>query len=158
MELKIKDLAKLLNISEKTIYRFIKDKKIPYYKIGHRYRFIKQEINEWVLNNKVNITGEIINLNKSVEPVNFCSLVKNGGIFYRVTGDKPSEIIKNTVNLISTPKDLDKNVIIYHLLQRERMMPTAVGRGIAIPHARSPIITDIENESVSICFLEHPVH
>ena len=36
-------------------------------------------------------------------------------------------------------------------------MPTAVGKGIAIPHPRNPIITDLKSASVSICCLEKPV-
>jgi nitrogen PTS system EIIA component len=37
------------------------------------------------------------------------------------------------------------------------LMPTAIGKGIAIPHPRNPIITDLKNASVSICCLESPI-
>jgi PTS system nitrogen regulatory IIA component len=37
------------------------------------------------------------------------------------------------------------------------MMPTAIGKGIAIPHPRNPIIADIGNESVTLCLLKKPV-
>ena len=52
MELKIKDIVDLLQVSEKTVYRWIKDKKIPCYRINHQYRFNRAEINEWILSSK----------------------------------------------------------------------------------------------------------
>ena len=37
------------------------------------------------------------------------------------------------------------------------MTPTAIGKGIALPHPREPILTDPLNQSVSICFLRDPI-
>jgi excisionase family DNA binding protein len=52
MDLKIKDIADLLKVEEKTINLWIKDKKTPCYKINHQYRFNKTEIKEWILSHK----------------------------------------------------------------------------------------------------------
>ena len=49
MELKIKDIVGMLQVNEKTVYRWIKEKKIPCYRINHQYRFNRAEINEWIL-------------------------------------------------------------------------------------------------------------
>ena len=52
---------------------------------------------------------------------------------------------------------MDREKITDALLKREEMMSTSIGGGIAIPHPRTPVITDVENASVSICMLEEPV-
>jgi excisionase family DNA binding protein len=53
MDLKIKDVADLLNVSESTIRRWIAEGKIPAYLINHQYRFSRTEIENWVMNHKL---------------------------------------------------------------------------------------------------------
>ncbi len=60
MDLKIKDISELLQVSEKTVYRWIMGSKIPAYRINHQYRFDKTEINEWILKNKINFSDKIL--------------------------------------------------------------------------------------------------
>jgi PTS system nitrogen regulatory IIA component len=157
MELKIKDIAELLQVPEKTIYKWIQEGKLPAYKINNQYRFNKSEINDWILTNRVKVSSKVIDLSEAKRPVSLVKLLKNSGIFYDTAGENVVDVIKNAVKIIHTPKDIDKDSIIYSLIQREEMMPTAIGRGIAIPHPRNPIISDIENENLSICFLKNKV-
>ncbi len=158
MELKIKDLVELFQVSEKTIYRWIKENKIPAYRINHQYRFSKSEINEWILNNKIIVSNKIMDLQTSIQPANLIQLLNKGGIFYDIVGNNVQEIIENTINIISTPSNISKENIINALLEREKMMSTSIGNGIAIPHPRNPIITDNENASISICFLKNNIN
>lgn len=157
MDMKIKDIIDLLQVSEKTIYRWINEHKIPAYKINHQYRFNKAEINEWILKNKINVSDKILDLKLTGKPVSLVNLIKKGGIHYQIEGDNVAGIISNAVNSISTPPEITKKAVITSLLEREEMMPTAIGKSIAIPHPRNPIITDVENESVSICFLHNRI-
>lgn len=46
--LTIKDLAEYLQVSQRTIYRLIKKRNIPYLKVGNQWRFRKQMIEEWL--------------------------------------------------------------------------------------------------------------
>jgi nitrogen PTS system EIIA component len=59
MDLKIKDVAELLNVSETTIRRWLSDGKIPAYRINHQYRFSRFEIENWVMGQRLgkNHTG-----------------------------------------------------------------------------------------------------
>ncbi len=154
MELKIKDIVELLQVNEKTVYRWIKDKKIPCYRINHQYRFNRAEINEWILSNKIELSSSLINL--GLGDHNLPRLLESGGIVASIVGDNVGEVITNAVELIPTPPGLKKEDIVLALMRREELMPTAVGKGIAIPHPRNPIVTDPKNASVSICYLERP--
>ena len=52
MDLKLKDVAQLLDVSEDTVRRWISDSKIPYYRLNQQYRFSRSEIENWVLSCK----------------------------------------------------------------------------------------------------------
>ncbi len=156
MDLKLKEVAKLLKVSEKTIYRWIKDEKIPYYRINHQYRFRTDEINQWAVNNKYDISETDIET-YSNNPVSISSSLKNGGIYYHITGNDMPTTLSDAVNLINIPHGLNRSTILTNLIRREEMAPTAMGNGIAFPHPRTPIVTDITSESLSICFLDTPL-
>ncbi len=157
MNLKIKDIVELLQVSEKTIYRWIKDRKIPAYQINHQYRFNKAEINEWILKNKIDVSHKILDFNLTNRPVSILQLLTKGGVFYQIEGKDVPSIIRNAVKAIPVPPEITRRTIVSSLIEREEMMPTAVGKGIAIPHPRNPILADVENESVSICFLKEKI-
>ena len=155
MDLKIKDIVDLLHVSEKTVYRWIKDKKIPCYRINHQYRFNRSEINEWILSNKIELGANVLALSSQVSSPILSSLLEAGGIYKNIAGKSVKEILKNAINLIPTPTNIPKEEILAALLIREEMMTTAIGRGIAIPHPRNPIITEAGDSNVSICYLEN---
>lgn len=157
MELKVKDVANILNVSEKTVNDWVKERKIPFIKVNNQIRFYKNEINEWVIKNQMPVSEKIMDLSQARIPANLYELLVRGGIYYDVKGKNVEDVLKNAIKTIPTPEDISKNMIIEALLKREELMTTAMGKGIAIPHPRNPIITHIENESVSICLLKNEV-
>ncbi len=156
MELKIKDIVSLLQVSEKTIYRWIKDQKIPCYRINHQYYFNRAEINEWILSNKIELSPNLMNISPSSASVDIYRLLEAGGVYSDVPAYNVKEILTNIIDLIPTPSNLTKEEIFFALLNREEMMPTAIGRGIAIPHPRNPVISDTGDVIVSVCYLRNP--
>ncbi|MDR0812256.1 MAG: helix-turn-helix domain-containing protein [Paludibacter sp.] len=53
------DCALLTNLSKSCLYKFVSKNTIPYYKNGKRTYFDKDEINEWLLRNRVAPAYEI---------------------------------------------------------------------------------------------------
>lgn len=156
MELKLKDIVNMLQVSEKTVYRWIKDKKIPCYRINHQYYFNRYEINEWILSNKIELSPNLVNIQPAKDNLSLYNLLKSGGVYNDVPGDDVKEILQNVIDTIPTPSNLSKDEILAALVSRENMMTTAIGKGIAIPHPRTPIITNTEEVVVSICYLKKP--
>lgn len=157
MDLCLKDIQKLLNVSEKTVYRWIREKKIPAYRISHQYRFNRAEINEWILKNRIPVSDSLLDLGLTKRPSSLALLLRRGGVFGEIRGDAVAEVIRNTIAAIPTPPEVDKERICASLIAREELMSTALGHGVAIPHPRTPLISDIDHESLAICYLEHPV-
>ena len=59
MKLTVRDAAQLLMVTEKTIYRWIKQGVIPAYQINDQYRFNRAELLEWATSRKINVSPEI---------------------------------------------------------------------------------------------------
>lgn len=159
MQLSVKELAKLLSVTERTIYRWIKEQSIPVYKIHDQYRFNRVEILDWATAQKINISHEILHDsdNTNVPALSLVDTIKKGGIHYRVEGKDKKTLLASVVDLLNLPEDIDKETILNAMLVREELGSTGFGNGIAIPHARYPIVTHIPSVIVSICFSEQPV-
>lgn len=48
----VKGVAKYLGFSQRKIYQLIKDRQIPYSRVGGQYRFIKEDIDNWLRKGK----------------------------------------------------------------------------------------------------------
>lgn len=44
----LKDISIYLNMSESTIRKFVREKRIPYFRIGYRIKFNIEKIDEWL--------------------------------------------------------------------------------------------------------------
>ncbi len=156
MDLKIKDIVDLLNVNEKTIHQWIKEKKIPYHNINHQYRFNRAEITEWILIHKVEFSSSLIKLGLA-DRYSLIPMFEKGGIINNVPGSNNKDVLKNASANILIPAGLSAEEILDSLLNREDLMSTAIGKGIALPHPRNPIITNPNNASITICYLHKPV-
>ncbi|MDX9703578.1 MAG: PTS sugar transporter subunit IIA [Candidatus Auribacterota bacterium] len=159
MQLSVKDLSKLLNVTERTIYRWIKHQSIPVYRIHDQYRFNRVEILDWATTHKMNISHKILQdaSQENLRKFSIAETIKKGGIHYRVEGKDKKSLLRSVVGFLNLPDDVDKDTLLNAMLVREELGSTGFGDGIAIPHARYPVVTHIPNAIVSVCFLEKPV-
>jgi len=159
MKLAVKDAARLLNVSEKTIYRWIADGKIPAHQIGDQYRFNRAELLEWATAHRINVSPEIFSEPEgNGQPLpSVVEALQAGGIYYRIGGrDKPS-VLRAIVDVMKLPEEVDRQFLYEVLLAREALGSTGIGEGIAIPHVRNPIVLHLSRPMITLCFLEHPI-
>jgi nitrogen PTS system EIIA component len=157
MKLTVEDVTKLFNVSEKTIYRWIKSNNLPAYRVNNQYRFNQTELLEWASSHKINVSPAQIesNLGHPQESLpSFLDALTNGGINYRVDGQDKSSVLQEIVGLLRLPDRIDRNLLLQMLIAREEMGSTAIGDRIAIPHARNPIVLNVTQPCISLCFLE----
>ena len=84
-------------------------------------------------------------------------LVDRGGIYYDVEGDSPQELLTGIINHISLPPYIEKERLLKAMLEREDLMPTGIGDGIALPHPRNPVVDRGDRQFVSVVFPARPV-
>jgi PTS system nitrogen regulatory IIA component len=159
MQLTVKDVANLLKVNEKTIYRWLKKGELPVYRVGDHYRFNRAELLEWVTSRQINVSADIFHEpeNLQVPMYSLSDALTFGGIYYRTEGGNKKSAVKNVVELMKLPPEVDREFLLQVLLAREAMASTAIGDGIAIPHVRNPIVLHITEPIVSLCFLEKPI-
>ena len=144
--LTIEEVAKYLRVSERTVYDWAQKGEIPAGKIGTVWRFKRSEIEKWV--------NERLSSNTKPEEVNTPVRVRNilspERIVFINRTTKHDALVELATNLATAPQIKDEKELVSGILQREELMSTAVGRGIAIPHVRLTSVTDLVM-SVGIC-------
>ena len=48
MKISVREAARMLEVSEKTVYRWIEQKGLPAHKVGKLWKFKKSEVDHWV--------------------------------------------------------------------------------------------------------------
>jgi len=160
MNLSVKDIAKLLNVSEKTIYRMIKDETIPCFRVGGQWRFDRREINSWVEDTRQfsSVSSEKTSSPAEEESISIAGFLRRGGIFYAVPGDTKESAVLSCLDRIATAVPaVDKERFFEAILERERLCPTSIGHGIALPHFRRFTEFTAPLSSISLCFLQSPI-
>lgn len=159
MQLGVKEAAGLLNISEKSVYRWINQGFLPAYRVNDQYRFNRAELLEWATSRKINVSPDIF-LEPTSTGIPIPSLVESiqsGGIFYRIEGDTKSSVLKSVVEHMRLPDGVDRDFLFRVMLAREELASTGIGDGIAIPHVRNPVVLHVSQPVITLCFLETPV-
>lgn len=163
MDLKLKDVAELLNVSEGTIRRWIAESRIPYYRLHQQYRFNRSEIEDWVLSCKQK--GKSSPLEEAEEPVKetlgtqhfgLYRAIHKGGVYANIPGTTKEEVIRNAVHAIAQDVCFDADVITDLLLDREKLAPTALSNGVAVPHTRDFLLQE-SYDVVAVVFPENPI-
>jgi len=159
MKLTVRDAAQILNVSEKSIYRWIKQGAIPAYQINDQYRFNRAELLEWATSRKINVSPEIFAEPEGGEtpPPSLSEALRAGGVYYRIGGTDKASVLHAVVDTMKLPEEVDREFLYQVLLAREALGSTGIGEGIAIPHVRNPIVLHLSRPMVMLCFLEHPV-
>lgn len=165
MDLKVKDVADLLNVSEKTIRRWLGEGKIPFYRLNQQYRFNRNEIEDWVMNQKIpdasqeRSTTTILDnspIKGGVKQFSLFRALHKGDVLVNVPGNTKEEIIRNTMQRMSKHLNLDADGISDLLLDREKLQPTALNNGLGIPHTRD-FLLNAHYDAVTVAYPEKPV-
>ena len=158
MELSVRKAAALLGVSENTIYRWIDERQIPAYRVNESYRFNHAELLEWANSHQVHPPASLIEEAEDA-PTAFAleDALRAGGVFDGIKGHDGPSVLKSVVASMPLPEDVNREFLLQMLLARESAGSTGIGDGVAIPHARNPIVMHIPRPLVSLCYLEQPI-
>src|SRR5437762_6585594 len=101
MKLTVRDAARLLNVTDKTIYRWIKQSVIPAYQINDQYRFNRAELLEWATSRKIGVSPEIFAEPEGGDapPPSLSEALRAGGVHYRVGGTDTATVLHAVVDM-----------------------------------------------------------
>ncbi len=89
--------------------------------------------------------------------VDLAQLIHRGGVFKNVEGTTPQEIYAKVCKMIDLPEGMTSDDVYNALCAREEVLSTAVGNGIALPHARSPIMKNEAEQRICVVYLKNPI-
>lgn len=171
MDLKLKDVAELLNVSKTTIRRWLADGKLPAYRINNQYRFNRGEIEDWVLRHRIDPSQDEATIEESAEDeedaindnatagtkqFSLYRAINKGGVLYQVPGIDKEQVIRNAMAITANSLNLDGEVLTDLLLDREKLMATGLGHGIGVPHTRDFLLNG-QQDAVIVAFPEKPI-
>lgn len=159
MNLSVIDVAELLNVSAKTIYRMIKDETIPCFRVGGQWRFDRREIASWVEDTReFHYHTSKKSAPSDEEFISVTELLRRGGIYYDVAGNTKEAAIMSCLDSIKTAiAEIDTKRLFDAIIERETLCSTAIGNGIAFPHPRPFREFTASLSSIALCRLKHPI-
>lgn len=84
-------------------------------------------------------------------------LIKKGGVIVDAEGDSPAELYKIIAESQKLPDYLTSEKVYSELMQRENLMSTAVGNGMALPHPRYPLLKNEDEQRIIVCYPKKPI-
>ena len=156
MELSVRDVAALLNVTERVVYRWINEDELPAFEVNGQQRFSRADLLEWAASRKVNAAA-ITAPAGGETGCDVADALAAGGVLYHVAGDDLQTVLRNIVAQLPLGPRTDRDTLLQLFLAREKVGSTAVGNGIAIPHARYPLILPVSRPLLCLCFLDRAI-
>jgi PTS system nitrogen regulatory IIA component len=131
--LTIKEVAEHLQVSERTVSDWAQKGEIPCGKLGNSWRFKRIEVERWLDKKLVGNKRESETPAVAIEEV----LTKERVFFLDASVKR--EVMNALIDsLAQTPEIVDRDELAFEIFQREELMSTGIGLGVAIPHVRLP--------------------
>ena len=145
MDLRVRDVARLLNVSEQTVYRWARKGSLPAHRVHDQYLFNRVELQEWAALHKHRVSPELFAPNGTAEPLpGLHAALERGGIVHDLPGERREEVLAAVAQLPGIPASVNRPLLYQLLLAREALASTSVGEGIAIPHPRDPVVVHVD--------------
>jgi len=159
MQLSVKDAATFLNVSDETVYKWVKQNEIPSHTLNEQVRFNRAELLEWATARNIQVSPDLFKEGEpgKAELPTLTDALKVGGVAYHVSGTDQPSVLRTIVNLLKLPADIDREFLYQVLQARESLGSTGVGDGVAIPHVRNPVVLHVSQPTVTLSFLENPI-
>lgn len=155
MELNSNEVAALLGIAEPQVREWAYSGRLPIVDAQRRLQFDRQAILEWALSR-----GHPLNF--GMAPPEYLGLPPVTELFsperfhYEVPGHTFAEVLRSALDIFELASE-EKELIYDLLISREKLMTTAVGDGLAIPHLRVPVVVSVARPALSIFFTREPI-
>ena len=141
------EVAEYLRVSERTVYDWAQKGEIPAGKLGNTWRFRRSRIEKWVDDNLSQ--GET---REETERENgrIADCLVPERIVFLEENDKETVLQELCARLAKTPEVRDEEKLTQAIFDRERLMSTGIGFGVAVPHVRIASVTDLVM-AVGVC-------
>ncbi len=137
----LQEVAAYLKVSEKTITRMVQAGDLPGLKVSNQWRFLRAAIDDWMTRRMYGQASE--QLAEVIQPPHEelslpLLLTPNRIIMDLRPGSQEDVLARLVAPLVEEGTVVDTARYMAALIGREKIVSTAIGDGVAIPHARDP--------------------
>jgi PTS system nitrogen regulatory IIA component len=159
MHLNIREVSRLLKVSERKVNEWLNRGILHADRVNNQYQFHRSDLLEQTASREIDVPAEIFSASEAAGgyPLSLVETLRAGGVHHGLHGVDKSTVLRAIVETLVLPSHADRELVWQLLVAREAMGSTAIGDGIAIPHVRRPILFSGSPASISLYFLEHPV-
>jgi len=159
VQLTVREAASYLRVDEATVRRWILRRGLPVHRVNERLHLNAIELWEWATENGISVSRTLLEQAQrqpeQVPPLS--ELLSAGGIHHDVGGPDKASVLREIVQRLPLPAEVDREFLATTLEAREAMGSTGIGDGIAIPHVRNPILLHVTAPFVTLCLLRDAV-
>lgn len=134
----IKQLASYLSVNERTVLKLVQDGTLPGVKVGNQWRFRKAMVDTWLDDQMLGITPRYVESTRSQASHRMLTLANCFEASHIVaelaSRTKTSVIVELAAHAQKLGLVRDETWFVGALIQRENVMPSAIGNGLAFLH------------------------
>jgi PTS system nitrogen regulatory IIA component len=159
MKLTIQEVARGLDLPTQTVMRWVRQGRIPIRKSGGEYLVDRPVLERWARKNNLLFAAprQSRPAQSPDAPEGLLTAVRRGGIHFDLAGEDVETALASLVERTPGLDEAGRRALFDRLLQRERMTSTGIGKGVAIPHPRTPQESGVEEAMIVTGFLRDPV-
>ncbi|HVA49017.1 MAG TPA: PTS sugar transporter subunit IIA [Pirellulales bacterium] len=162
MQLTLPDVVRLFEVSENQVHRWIQEEDLPVQIINTRHRFNRSELLEWATARGIKFSPAIFceAYGETEEPSELLDALRRGGVKHLELGPEaagPRSVLLKALDDMPLPEDFHREQLVQLLMARQSVGTTCVGDGIAIPHARYPLLLAVPRPAIRLCLLSQPI-
>src|SRR5215831_2303207 len=137
--LTIKQLAAYLNVNERTVLKLVTDGSLPGVKVGNQWRFRKAMIDTWLDDQMLGVVPRYVERPKfgsaQRQMLELASCFQPEHVIAELAARTKNTVVEELAALAhSLALVRDKTWFVGALIERENVMPSAMGNGIAFLH------------------------
>lgn len=156
MQLTLREVAELLELTEDDIIDLMRRDGLPVSRVSEHYRVDHAVLLEWATARGRTLPEHLFPAPVATHPA-LADCLRAGGIHRDLCGSDRASVLRAVTEVLTLPPDVDRAYLLSMLLAREELASTGIGDGIAIPHVRGPLILPVASPLVALCRLQQPV-
>src|SRR5947208_8288224 len=101
MQLTVRDVSGLLQTTDASVVKWIKQRGLPTHHVNGQYRFNRAELLEWATANQIKVSADLFHQFGDEEPVpSVAEALEAGGIVYGLKGANKGEAMRALIEAI----------------------------------------------------------
>ena len=160
MKLDINEIARCLDLPVSTLDRWIRQGRIPVQKSGTNLSFDAQLLKKWAAARHLPFalpTGAREPAKEESAPETLLSAMQRGGLHTDIAGSDVEAVLAAAAACVPGFFASQKEELCATLMEREALTSTGMGKGVAIPHPRTPLTAALEKPMIVTCYPQAPL-